>query len=237
VRVSRRIFLADAGKAIIAAGLIGATCSDRGDAPPSLTAEVRGGSRWNPVDLGSVYAFVVVREGEAAIIDTGVAGSADDIEAVLTAPGLVGWDDVGHVILTHSHPDHAGSLAQVLERAPEAVGYIGAGDKDSVTSPRPLTTVGDGDTIMALEVVETPGHTPGHICLLDRELSTLFAGDALTGSDGTVAGPNARFTADMPMAVGSVSKLAALTFETIAFGHGAPVDATADDLTGLVAAK
>jgi hypothetical protein len=41
----------------------------------------------------------------------------------------------------------------------------------------------------------------------------------------------------MPMAVGSVSKLAALTFETIAFGHGAPVDATADDLTGLVAAK
>ena len=149
MRVSRRIFLADAGKAIIAAGLIGATCSDRGDAPPSLTAEVRGDSRWDPVDLGSVYAFVVVRAGEAAIIDTGVAGSADDIEAALTAPGLVGWDDVGHVILTHSHPDHAGSLAEVLERAPEAVGYIGAGDKDSVASPRPLTTVGDGDTINA----------------------------------------------------------------------------------------
>jgi glyoxylase-like metal-dependent hydrolase (beta-lactamase superfamily II) len=118
MRVSRRIFLADAGKTIIAAGLLGAACSDRGEAPPSLTAEVRGDSRWNSVDLGSVYAFVVVREGEAAIIDTGVAGSADDIDAVLTAPGLVGWDNVGHVILTHSHPDHVGSLAEVLARAP-----------------------------------------------------------------------------------------------------------------------
>lgn len=219
--LTRRVFLADLGKTVVATGFLGAACSASGDVRLSLPPAA--GAPWIAVDLGSVYAYVVFHEGEATIIDTGAAGSADDIEAVLTAPDIVGWDDVGHVVLTHSHPDHAGSIATVLERATAATGYIGTGDLDAVTSSRPLTAVGDGDTIMGLDVIDTPGHTPGHICLLDRGLSVLFAGDALRGANGAVAGPNPRFTADLAAATGSIARLASLSFDTVVFGHGDPV--------------
>ncbi|MCH8200483.1 MAG: MBL fold metallo-hydrolase, partial [Chloroflexi bacterium] len=53
---------------------------------------------------------------------TGGAGSARDIESALVATGL-GWDAVGHVILTHAHGDHVGSLPEVLDRAADATAY------------------------------------------------------------------------------------------------------------------
>ena len=59
------------------------------------------------VDLDFVAAFVLVRGGEAAIVDTGVAGSEDAIEAVLAEAGI-GWGAVGPVILPHPHGAHAG---------------------------------------------------------------------------------------------------------------------------------
>ena len=60
------------------------------------------------MNLGFVSAYILVRGGEAVIVDTGVAGSDDDIETALGGIGL-GWADVGHVILTHKHGDHAGA--------------------------------------------------------------------------------------------------------------------------------
>ena len=47
-----------------------------------------GAVQWNRVNLGFVSAYILVRDGEAAVVDTGVAGSEDDIENALTAIGL-----------------------------------------------------------------------------------------------------------------------------------------------------
>jgi glyoxylase-like metal-dependent hydrolase (beta-lactamase superfamily II) len=171
---------------------------------------------------------VLVRGGEAAIVDTGVAGSEGDIEAALTRLGL-DWSAVGHVVLTHKHPDHAGSAAAVLERATEAVGYAGAADLDAITAPRPLTAVGDGDTVFDLDVVNTPGHTAGHIAVLDTGAGVLVAGDALGTASGTLAGSNPQFTEDAEAAKATVAKLGALRFETLLVGHGEPI------LTGAAA--
>lgn len=190
---------------------------------------------WQRVILGSVSAYVLVRNGEAAVVDTGNAGSAPDIENALAAVGL-GWDAVGHLIVTHSHPDHQGSLVPVLEAAAGATGYAGAADIPAITSPSPLVAVGDGDRVFDLEIIETPGHTPGHISVLDRAGGLLVAGDALNGNGGNVIGPNPRFSSDMDTANQSVTKIAGFAFETVLFGHGEPVEGGASAAVAALAA-
>jgi len=179
---------------------------------------------WRRVDLGFVSAYILVRGGEAAVVDTGVAGSAGDIGKALTTAGL-DWDAVGHVVLTHAHGDHVGSLPDVLALAAGATGYAGAGDIPSITSPRPLVAVGDGDRVFDLEIIATPGHTLGHVSVLDRAGGLLVAGDALNGGgESGVVGPNPRFSADLALANASVAKLAGLEFEIVVFGHGDPLE-------------
>ncbi len=184
---------------------------------------------WEQVSLGFVSAYVLARAGEAVIVDTGVEGSAGDIASGLGGLGL-DWGAVGHVIVTHSHPDHQGSLAEVMAQAPDAMAYAGAADIPAITAPRTVTAVGDGDRVMDLEIIETPGHTPGHISVLDPQGRVLLVGDALNGEAGGVVGPNPQFSADMTAAHGSVVKIADLDFDTILFGHGEPIEGGAVEL-------
>src|SRR5688500_13803113 len=69
------------------------------EAPGSPAAGARS---WERVNLGFVSAYILIRGGEAALVDTGEAGSEAAIESSLTSIGL-GWSNVGHVIITHSH--------------------------------------------------------------------------------------------------------------------------------------
>ncbi len=70
---------------------------------------------------------------------------------------------------------------------------------------------------------DTPGHTAGHISLLDPSASVLVAGDAINGSSGGVVGPNPDFSEDHTQALATVAGLVGYGFETIYFGHGEPV--------------
>ena len=75
-------------------------------------------------------------------------------------------------------------------------------------------------------VIHTPGHTPGHISLLHKERRFLITGDALNNRGDKLAIPPALFTPDMKNAQRSVWKLAKKygeDFETMVFGHGAPI--------------
>jgi glyoxylase-like metal-dependent hydrolase (beta-lactamase superfamily II) len=188
------------------------------------------------VQLDFVSAYAVVRGSEAAVVDTGVGGSEGAIEAALGNVNL-DWSAVGHVILTHHHGDHVGSLSAVMDAAPQATGYIGQGDIDNVSGPRQLMPVVEGEEIFGLQVIETPGHTAGHICLLDSEASVFIAGDALTGVGGGVDGPNPQFSENHDQALASVAKIAGLTFETLYFGHGDPLMAGASSQVADLAAS
>ena len=249
IRVDRRVFLARLGKGVLSMAVLGA-CSDDVFASTTASATTRPGStagttaattpeastsapatstsgasaagQFVRVELGFVSAYVVVRGTEAAVIDTGVAGSEESIEAALGAADL-GWDAVGHVILTHHHPDHVGSLSAIMEAAAQATGYVGVRDFDNVSGPRELTAVMEGDEVFGLQVIETPGHTAGHISLLDPGASVLIAGDALNGGAGEVEGPNSQFSEDHEQALATVGKMAGFDYEILYFGHGDPV--------------
>lgn len=250
--MSRRRFVVDLGRTTVGAVVLGAAAvacggdddaeeapTDPGDptatalpADGSTTGQPDAGARWGRVDLEFVSAYVIVRDGEAAIVDTGVEGSSEAIEATLGDLG-VGWRDVGHVVLTHRHPDHVGSIVRVLELAGDVTPYAGVGDIEAIRAPDAITPVGDGDQVFGMDVIETPGHTPGHISLLAPELGLLVAGDALNGPgadpDGPagIGGANPEFSDDMDAADASVRKLADLTFDVVVFGHGGPVESGA----------
>lgn len=257
--ITRRTFLADLGRGTVALAVVGiAGCATQsggssghqaspgqtgagtastapGGSTPAGSSPGGGGVIWERVNLGFVSAYILVRGGEAAVVDTGTEGSDTEIAAALDGIGL-GWDAVGHVIVTHRHGDHAGSAAAVLDAASDATGYAGAADIAAIGVPRPLTAVADGEDVFGLRIVTTPGHTAGHIAVLDEAGGILVAGDALGTSGGTVSGSNPQFTEDEAAAAASVAKLGALTFETLLVGHGDPIMSGASALVAALAA-
>jgi glyoxylase-like metal-dependent hydrolase (beta-lactamase superfamily II) len=242
-RVGRRWLLRQTGRGAVGIAVLGlVACSESGntsteagsptdDEPPeSGGSGTTGELAWSRVNLGFVSAYVLVRGNEAAVVDTGVGGSADAIGEVLDQAGP-GWGGVRHVVLTHKHPDHAGSISDVLDQATSATGYIGRADLSEVDAE--LSVLGDGDDLFGLQILATPGHTAGHIAVFDEDTGVLVAGDALT-NEGGLAGSNPQFTEDEAAAADSVRKLAGLAPRTILVGHGDPVvEGAADALDEL----
>ena len=85
---------------------------------------------------------------------------------------------------------------------------------------RPLV---EGDRVHDLAVLETPGHTPGHISLLSEEGPTLIIGDLVGSADGEVTFGPAAFTADPILARRSLERVPTLGAERILFSHGGEV--------------
>jgi glyoxylase-like metal-dependent hydrolase (beta-lactamase superfamily II) len=75
-----------------------------------------------------------------------------------------------------------------------------------------------------VEVIPTPGHTPGHVCYFVKALGLLIAGDALRVENGELAGPGPRGTPDMAGAVASLKNLLACPIRTVLCYHGGYFD-------------
>ena len=200
----------------------------------TTTGGAATGTAFHRVNLDFVSAYILYRGGEAALVDTGVDGSLDAITAGLGEIGLA-WDAVGHVILTHKHPDHMGSVDAVMEQAPGATLYAGAPDIPEITVVMVPQPVSDGDSVFDLDIIETPGHTAGHICVLDSSAGILVAGDAMVGANGGVSGPEPAFAENMTVAIDSVRKLAGFSYEVALFGHGEPMLEGASAAVGVLA--
>lgn len=171
-----------------------------------------------PVEVTfDVRCFIVSHPAGLVLIDTG-PGSADAIAAALDSAGA-GWDDVTDVVLTHSHPDHVGGLGDVASRSPRAEVWAGAADCPDIRSTAPLRPLVEGDKVRNLQVLQTPGHTAGHICLLHDD-GMLFVGDALGSVAGALRRAPEPFTADPAQAEESLRKLSLLEPERMLFSHG-----------------
>ena len=81
----------------------------------------------------------------------------------------------------------------------------------------------DGETLPfcgGIEVIHTPGHTPGHICLLLKSGNVLITGDAANISNGELTGANPKHTLDMAKAEESFEKLKKLNPDCVVCYHG-----------------
>lgn len=175
---------------------------------------------WAQVAFSWAAAYVLVRGGEATVIDTAPWCEQDVIGPALRQVG-VDWPAVASVVVTHQHPDHWVGLPQALERAPEAVVFAGAADIPHIASPRPIVAVGAGDRVMGLAIIPTPGHTPGHIAVHDDVAGVLVAGDAVGLQDGKVV--LLPTTEDDEGAKASIRTLIGLSFDTLLLSHGGPI--------------
>lgn len=149
--------------------------------------------------------------------ETGLTASIDapEADAILKAADRRGWT-ISHILTTHHHTDHVeGNLALKEQFGLEIIGPI----NEAVAIPGLDRAVADGDTFEfaghTVNVIETPGHTAGHVCYHFADDKLLFAADTLFALGcGRLF---ERTPADM---WASLQKLAVLPDETaIYFGH------------------
>ena len=88
-----------------------------------------------------------------------------------------------------------------------------------MTPPLPtFTPLADGDVLPVLgglEVIHTPGHTPGSVCLYARQRGLLFVGDVLQRRFGRVSAASGLYSDDHAAARSSVQRLAGLDVKTV----------------------
>lgn len=191
-------------------------------------------------------AYVVETDDGPLVVDTGMPGNAEKIVAFLRG---LGHDpsDVRTIAITHSDPDHVGSVARLkaltgakvaihADDAPVLAGTVpGRKPKGLIgvvftlltpvmrISPVSADTIlVDGDTVSGFSVMHTPGHTPGSITL--QRDGVVFSGDALlSDSGGHERPPMQALSADWDQALKSADKVRALKYRVLLTGHGAPV--------------
>ena len=203
-----------------------------------------------PADL--VNSFLIAGDdGTLVLVDAGTRTAPAKVLQALAGLGR-SPGDVTHLLLSHAHSDHAGGAAalvratgaQVQTHDREAV-YLREG-----RMPRPDRTTRGGRLLARLpgratgfarvgvdgtfadgavlplaggiQVVHTPGHTPGHCSFLHPASGVLITGDALFNVRGlrySFAGS----CTDVRLSRTSAARLGELDFSVAGFTHGAPV--------------
>lgn len=206
----------------------------------------------NTIQLTRLMAFnsyLVLEDDGCTVVDTNLPGSAQDIfdaAQKFNAP-------IRRIVLTHAHNDHVASADALHALVPDAevivsersapflrgemtllpgepVDELRGGYTQIETKPTRL--VNEGDQIGSLRVIAAPGHTPGHIALLDTRDNSLIAGDAFATQFGAVVSGKmnwlfpfpAMATWHKPTALATAKKLRDLNPARLAVGHGKVID-------------
>ncbi len=202
----------------------------------------------NLFQLTRLVAFncYLVREDDGfTLIDTNMSGQA---QAIMQAASKLGLPIV-RIVLTHAHVDHVGSLDALHEALPDVQVAISerdarfiSGDKSldpsepqvplrggyPICTTKPTLLLHEGDRVGSLEVIATPGHTPGHLSFLDTRDRAVIAGDAYQTQGGVAVSGTIELLFPLPafatwhkgLALESARKLLALHPSALVVGHG-----------------
>jgi len=189
--------------------------------------------------------FLLRDDDGFTLIDTNMGGQAQSIMQAANKLGL----PIVRIVLTHAHVDHVGSLDDLHEALPDVPVAISerdarflTGDKSldpsepqvplrggyPICKTEPTTLLHEGDRIGSLEVIATPGHTPGHISFLDTRDRSIIAGDAYQTQGGVAVAGTFEILFPLPafatwhkgLALESARKLLSLQPSALAAGHG-----------------
>ena len=196
--------------------------------------------------------MLLIAEENLTLIDTGFRGSSGQIIKFIQGLGR-SVEEVRLIILTHNHFDHAGGLPELrkLTLAKVAVHHDDIGEpkgylpyrgfvrrvlRMSVFSAlRSVLLIRASDVDMqlwggevleplgGLQVIHTPGHTPGSISLFSSREKLFIVSDALNKRRGNLRLPNKAASLNFPQAIDSVKRMARLDFDIVCFGHGRPL--------------
>ncbi len=204
-----------------------------------------------------VNSFVIDGDEGVTLIDTGLPRLHRTIVRALPQIGR-SVTDITAIVLTHSHRDHTGGAARLKAASGASVyasALDSAAIRGDVPIPTPPISeqllflkplfnmlpnservdvehrVREGETIdlpADLRVIDTPGHTPGHVSyLLEREGGLLIVGDAAITKRGKVK--LGWLNRGQPACAASIRHIAEHDFETACFGHAALLRPAASD--------
>ena len=181
------------------------------------------------------------------------AGARFDGKRILKQ--LEGRELAAHA-LTHAHPDHQGASRLVCETRGVPF-WVPAGDVDKAENPEKIRTeqpenavnrmfwktmagpghtvdrpLNEGDEVAGFRVLDTPGHSKGHVSYWRESDRVLILGDVLNNMDVFTGIPGLRepkkmLTPDPDLNRSSIKKLGELEPSLVCFGHGAPLRDTA----------
>ncbi len=194
--------------------------------------------------------YLIIDPDGLTLIDTGIPGSSKKILQYISERGFSAKDLVRIIITHSDVDHIGGlaalqraSGARVYASAIEAAAIAKGEPSRRIRPARPgrrlfMAVVGrffkarpvqvdeilrEGqklDVLGGLEVLETPGHTPGHISLFSPSTGILFVGDSIVSRDTGLAGSLPANTWDQVKATESVRRQAVLGAQVICSGHG-----------------
>ena len=196
--------------------------------------------------------YLVIEDDGLTLVDSTTSSPGEDVATLAKQLGK----ELRRVALTHAHGDHAGGVAGVRSQfrgvevsISERDASILAGDKTlRATEPqsevkgyfvtvdwKPDRVLKPGDRVGSLEVVASPGHTPGHVAFIDVRDRSLIAGDAFQTRGGIAVSGDMRLLFPFPAmatwnkhsALASAIALRALNPSLLAVGHGDAMNAPA----------
>jgi hydroxyacylglutathione hydrolase len=130
------------------------------------------------------HVFLCLKDNYGVLLHDPISGATAAIDAPEAAPveaalKKTGWQ-LTDILVTHHHADHTAGIAELKKRHSCRV-IAPAGEADRI--PEVDRTVREGDTVtvgkLAGQVIETPGHTAGHITYWFEQEDLAFAGDTL----------------------------------------------------------
>jgi glyoxylase-like metal-dependent hydrolase (beta-lactamase superfamily II) len=171
------------------------------------------------------------------LIDVGM----DSSDIIMELEKHIDLNDLELIILTHCHYDHSGGAGGVAEATGAKIA-IHKNDAPLLLNPHasasrlfgknasiivPDILLAGGEKFGELEIIHTPGHTPGGICLYDQKSKVLFSGDTVfqNGSFGRTD----LYGGNSSKLIASIKKLTLLDVNIMYPGHGDVVKNNANE--------